>query len=82
VIETQLSSGDRVVFCSDGIIEAENADRDIFGCEQTAETIKKGCSQDLSAPQLLDHLISEVKTFTGEAPQGDDQTVVVWAVEE
>jgi serine phosphatase RsbU (regulator of sigma subunit) len=80
-IETQLESGDRVVFCSDGIIEAENSSGDIFGFEQTADTIRKGCSQDLSAPQLLDYLINEVKTFTGETPQGDDQTVVILAVE-
>jgi len=81
VIETQLGPGDRVVFLSDGIIEAENATEEIFGFERTAETIKKGCSQDLSAPQLLDYLINEVKQFTGETPQGDDQTVVVLAVE-
>ena len=81
VIEAQLSLGDRIVFCSDGIIEAENSSGEIFGFEQTAVTIKKGCSQDLSAPQLLDHLINEVKTFTGETPQGDDQTVVVLGVE-
>ena len=77
VIETQLEPGDRIVFCSDGIIEAENPERELFGFERTADTIRKGCPQDLSAPQLLDYLISEVKTFTGDAPQGDDQTIVV-----
>ena len=81
VIETQLKSGDRVVFCSDGIIEAENSSGEIFGFEQTAETIRNGCSQDLSAPQLLDYLINEIKAFAGETPQGDDQTVVVLGVE-
>ena len=67
--------------CSDGIIEAENGDGELFGFERTAETIGKGCSRDLSAPQLLDYLIDEVKAFAGETPQGDDQTVVVLAVE-
>jgi ligand-binding sensor domain-containing protein/serine phosphatase RsbU (regulator of sigma subunit) len=81
VIETQLESGDRVVFCSDGIIEAENSEEEMFGFEKTAETIRKGCQDDLAAPQLLDHLISEVKSFTGDTPQGDDQTVVVLGVE-
>ena len=69
------------MFCSDGIIEAENSARELFGFERTAETIRNGCSQDLSAPQLLDYLINEVKSFTGDAPQGDDQTVVVLVVE-
>ena len=81
VIEAQLEPGDRIVFCSDGIIEAENLEEEMFGFERTAETIRKGCQQDLSAPQLLDHLISEVKSFTGNTPQGDDQTVVVLGVE-
>jgi hypothetical protein len=81
VMETQLELGDRIIFCSDGIIEAENSEEEMFGFKRTAETIKKGCTQDLSAPQLLDHLISEVKTFTGDTPQGDDQTVVVLQVE-
>ena len=80
VIETQLESGDRVVFCSDGIIEAENAEGEIFGFEQTAETIRQGCGEGLSAERLIDHLISVVKEFTGETPQGDDMTVVVLKV--
>ena len=81
VIEAQLESGDRIVLCSDGIIEAENSEEEMFGFERTAETIREGCSQDLSAPQLLDYLIDEVKTFTGDTPQGDDQTIVVLQVE-
>jgi serine phosphatase RsbU (regulator of sigma subunit)/ligand-binding sensor domain-containing protein len=81
VIEIQLEPGDRIIFCSDGIIEAENSEEVMFGFERTAETIRKGCQDDLSAPQLLDYLIREVKNFTGETPQGDDQTVVVLAVE-
>jgi len=81
VIEMQLAPGDRVFFCSDGIIEAEDSEEEMFGFERTAETIRKGCQHDLSAPQLLDYLICEVKTFTGDTPQGDDQTVVILAVD-
>ena len=58
------------------------AEGEIFSFQCTTQTIKGGCKKDLSAPQLLDYLINEVKQFTGETPQGDDQTVVVWAVEE
>ena len=81
VVEVQLQPGDRIVLCSDGIIEAENSGGEMFGFEQTAETIKNGCARNLAAPQLLDHLIIELKAFTGEKPQGDDQTVVILAVE-
>jgi len=77
VKEIQLGQGDRIVFCSDGIIEAEDSEGVLFGFERTSETIRQGCKENLSAPQLLDYLIHEVKSFTKDATQGDDQTVVV-----
>ncbi|MBT4500639.1 MAG: SpoIIE family protein phosphatase [Gemmatimonadetes bacterium] len=54
---------------------------EIFGFEQTAETIRKGCREGHSAEGLIDRLLTGVKTFTKEEPQGDDMTVVVLKVE-
>ena len=81
VVETQLSPGDYLVFCSDGIIEAANSQEEIFGFEQTTETIRKSCREGQSAEGLIDHLLTQVKAFTEEGPQGDDMTVVVLKVE-
>jgi len=81
VIETRLEPGDYVVFCSDGIIEAENSEGELFGFDRTAETIKRGCQEKFPAEQLLDFLIEELHAFTGDAPQRDDQTVVILGVE-
>ena len=36
VVETQLQTGDQVVFCSDGIAEAENVSGEQFGYERTS----------------------------------------------
>jgi len=80
-IEVQLESGDDIIFCSDGIAEAANVQEAIFGFERTAETIRQVCAEDLSAEVLIDRLIGTVKDFTGDAPQGDDMTVVVLKVE-
>ena len=80
-IETRLAPEDRVVFCSDGIIEAENAAGEIFTFERTAEAIRTACREGLSAEALLERIIGEVKAFTEDKPQGDDQTVVVLHVE-
>ena len=82
VIDVQLAPGDRLVFCSDGIIEADNAAEELFGFERTAAAIQEGCRQSLSAIALLELIFAEVKKFTGDAPQGDDQTVVVLEVRE
>lgn len=80
VIETQLEAGDRILFCSDGIIEASNSAEEMFGFERTADTILESCKQNLTTSQLIDHLINTVRSFTGEVPQGDDQTIVVLAI--
>ena len=80
-VEIPLAAGDRIVFCSDGIIEAWNARQEMFGFERTAVAIQQGCRQNLSASHLLDYLVGQVHAFTGGTPQEDDQTVVILAVE-
>jgi serine phosphatase RsbU (regulator of sigma subunit) len=81
VIEVELEPGDRVVFCSDGLAEAEDSGGDIFSFERTAEAVRRGCVDGLSAEGLIERLFEEVRDFSGETPQGDDMTCVVLQVE-
>ena len=81
LVEISLEMGDYIIFCSDGIIEAGNAEEDIFGFEQTAETIRAGCTAGLSAEALIDRLMGAVQDFAGDTPPGDDMTCVVLRVE-
>ena len=81
VLETQLQPGDRIVFCSDGIIEADNVAGEQFGFECTAETIQKACQEGLSAEATIDRILEAVSEFKGNAPQSDDMTCVVVRVE-
>ena len=81
VLETQLQPGDRIVFCSDGIIEADNAAAEQFGFEQTAETVRQACVDGLSAEATIDRLLEAVAAFKGDAVQSDDMTCVVVRVE-
>ncbi len=80
-IEANLAMGDYIVFCSDGIIEVANTSEDIFGFEQTAQTIREGCAEGLPAEALIDRLIGVVQEFAGDEPQGDDMTCVVIRIE-
>ncbi len=81
VIETTLEPKDYIVFCSDGVIEAGNDREEAFSFERTAETIRQGGAEGLSAEALIDRLIGAVLDFTGDEPQGDDITCVVLRVE-
>lgn len=53
----------------------------MFGFDQTAETVQQGCQAGLSAEALLERLLSDVRRFSGDNPQEDDQTIVVVGVE-
>ncbi len=77
VAEIQLAPGDRLILCSDGIIEAANAQEGLFGFERTAETVRLGCQEGLEAEDLVAQLLERVRAFCGEVAQEDDQTVVV-----
>ena len=80
VLELQLEPGDRVIFCSDGIMEASNGRGDLFGFKKTSEIIEEGCGKDLKAEPLLELILDQARVFAGETLPADDQTVVVLEV--
>ena len=69
------SPGDVFVFVTDGITEGQQRTGDEYGEERLLKTLEKASS--VSAVALRDRVIDEVKNFTGDASQHDDQTVVV-----
>lgn len=81
IVEVQLQPGDQIIFCSDGIMEAMEPGGTMFGFGSTAEVIHSACREGLSAGKLVDRILSRVKEFSGDAPQADDQTVVVLRAE-
>ena len=80
-LKVPLETGDRVVFFSDGIVEAENEQGEMFGFERLGEVIRQGGAAGVGAEELLGRILGEVRAFAGEATQKDDQTVVVLGVE-
>ncbi|MBT4500069.1 MAG: SpoIIE family protein phosphatase [Gemmatimonadetes bacterium] len=79
-VEIQLEPGDRVVFCSDGVMETASSNGEIFGFERTAELICRGCEEGLSATALLERIVEATDTFTENAPATDDRTCVIISV--
>ena len=74
----QLAPGDKVVFYTDGIVEAMNEQEEMFGFEKLQEVIKNSTAD--GANGLLQDIISSIRDFTGDAPQHDDITVIVVGV--
>ncbi len=76
--QLQLSSGDKVVFFTDGIVEAMNEKQELFGFERFLELLQG--THALSADALLKKIKDQVDEFAGGAPQHDDLTVIVLGV--
>jgi serine phosphatase RsbU (regulator of sigma subunit) len=75
----QLEPGDKVVFYTDGIVEAMNKKEEIYGFERLQEVIKT--SKASKAEALMNDIITSVSDFTGNAPQHDDLTMIIVSVD-
>lgn len=76
--QLQLVPGNKVVFYTDGIVEAMNEQEEIFGFERLLEVIQG--TQSISADLLLKEVLDRVNEFAGGAAQHDDLTVIVLGV--
>ena len=71
-----LDEGDILIFHSDGLIEALNADEEMYGDERLKEVVSQ-MSNDYTAEEVIQHLVEDVNRFVEEAEQYDDLTLVV-----
>jgi serine phosphatase RsbU (regulator of sigma subunit)/anti-sigma regulatory factor (Ser/Thr protein kinase) len=74
-----LAPGDVLVAYTDGLTEVFNVDREMFGRERFTQLVRD--LPAVSAQGLLDAILTQVKTFAGEAPQSDDMTLLVMCCE-
>jgi sigma-B regulation protein RsbU (phosphoserine phosphatase) len=73
-----LQPGDAVVWLSDGLIEATNADGEPFGYESVMKALARpeGSGGD-SAAEIRNRLLATVERHAGSEPPGDDRTLMV-----
>ena len=76
----QLVPGDKIVFYTDGIVEAMNPQEEVFGFERLLEVVRGGRS--MSADSLLKEISDQINVFVRGAAQHDDLTVIVVSVTE
>ena len=70
-----LEEGDVLVLYTDGVTEARDARRRLFG-ERRMRTIVAAHAEE-SATSIADALMSGVRGFAGDVPLSDDLTLVV-----
>jgi sigma-B regulation protein RsbU (phosphoserine phosphatase) len=70
--------GDAIVFVSDGILDAENAQGEMYGQEQLSGLL---CThRDQPAQQIADAILADVGRFQGGHDRFDDETIIVLRV--
>jgi sigma-B regulation protein RsbU (phosphoserine phosphatase) len=77
-LSVKTEAGDVVVFVSDGILDAENAEGEMYGQERLSGVL---CSlRDATAQELADAILGDVSRFQGEQERFDDETIIVLKV--
>ena len=73
-------TGDVLVFFSDGIVDAENADGEMFGTERLTAVLREHPSACNSAQATVDAILAAVSAFQAGTAHFDDETLVVLRV--
>jgi len=71
----QLEKGEILVMFTDGVTEAMNTQNEEFGEDRLMDTLEEVTMH--SSQEIIDAVKADVKTFTGEAEQSDDITLLV-----
>ncbi|GIV97681.1 MAG: stage II sporulation protein E [Herpetosiphonaceae bacterium] len=72
---TILQPGNTAIFYTDGIVEAENAEGEIFGFERLAQLLVEHA--DLKPRALMARILADVRSWSGARSQADDLTMVL-----
>jgi serine phosphatase RsbU (regulator of sigma subunit) len=70
-----IERDDVLLFFTDGISEAMNADSDLFGEVRLAALVSE--HGHLPAEELRERILREVDAFVAGAPQHDDMTMIL-----
>jgi sigma-B regulation protein RsbU (phosphoserine phosphatase) len=75
-----LDRGDVLLFFTDGISEAMNADSDLFGEARLARLVEE--HGHLPTDELRERILREIEAFVAGAPQHDDMTMILMKIDD
>ncbi|MBI1924827.1 SpoIIE family protein phosphatase [Candidatus Poribacteria bacterium] len=70
-----LAPGDRLIYYSDGLIEASNEAEELYGFERFEASIRQHLTEPVEA--MLKLIVADVRSYCGDVPQADDMTLVI-----
>lgn len=70
--------GDAIVFISDGILDAENDQEEMYGQERLSALLC--ANRDRPALEIADAILEDVARFQGAKDRFDDETIIVLRV--
>ena len=77
-IDVATEPGDAIVFVSDGILDAENEQEEMYGEDRLAGVL---CAyRDYPAQEIADAILADVTEFQGAKDRFDDETIIVLRV--
>jgi serine phosphatase RsbU (regulator of sigma subunit)/anti-sigma regulatory factor (Ser/Thr protein kinase) len=71
--EAQLEPGAQILLYSDGLVEAHDAEREMFGTPRLTELV----GSTASGERLIDRLLGSLQAFTGDASEQEDDITLV-----
>ena len=74
-VRIQLDPGDALVRHTDGITEAENSSRQLYGIDRLCAVV--GAHHGESAPSIRDAIIADLRSHVGGHTVFDDVTLLV-----
>ena len=75
-VEFEIQPGECLFVYTDGVPEAQNERKEMFGTERMLEALNR--NPDASPEELLSAVREAVNDFAGEAPQFDDMTMLAF----
>lgn len=70
----ELGPGDELFLYTDGVTEADNRRRELFGKDRLKHVLDQ--SKAISVVDRINDVMKAVRTFAGDAPQADDITIL------
>ncbi len=77
-VTVDLKKGDRFLIYTDGLIDANNPERNSYGVQRLNEVLAR--DKDSDADSMISLLMDDIKKFTRGAPYHDDLTILALQV--